>query len=636
MGDIIDEIGNFMPVPGNGRAKRARIDREGNMVVAGDIYAYDKTVSPPLRYKITNPSEVLTADNVKYYGAVGDGVTDDTAAFTAAVAASDCVYVPDGTYVLSSTLVIPDFTQIRGCSNVPVRVTLRSSANPCVQFGGIQSCLANLNIQYNGGDAVTSVAIDMQGGFTNRCDFVRTLGAAYGVVVDNTQGAHTITNSTFRALVQPGTFNGSGHKVSNCDFIATAAAVNCLLINSVDGSFVNVTALGEGGIATNGVVFSATGNSNIIILLSTTNVTNSLVDNGIGNKHIDENGINSEKYTLENGASFTTGTGVPVAAESDGSLFLRSDGTGTSNSLYQRISGAWVPLTTGLDANNVKFYGAIGDGVTDDTAAFTAALAAVSCVYVPEGTYVVSSTLSIPNGKSLYGCSSVPVNTIINSSASPMVSFGNQGSISRLQLIYTGADAVTSVGIDATAGFSNVVENIRLFASATGLICGGAATNTIRNSVFSAIVAAGVVNTPDHVIENCSFAVTAPTTTIFEISADNVYAVVSVNGSGGASTNGVLLTATADNCNVKLLRSSGATNRLVNNGTNNITLYAPDGINSTEYFVDNGPTISTGTGVPAAVVPNGSLYLRQDGTTGDDSLYMRVAGAWIPIFGQTA
>ena len=40
MGDIIDERGATMPVPGNGRAKRARIDREGNMVVGGDLYYY--------------------------------------------------------------------------------------------------------------------------------------------------------------------------------------------------------------------------------------------------------------------------------------------------------------------------------------------------------------------------------------------------------------------------------------------------------------------------------------------------------------------------------------------------------------------------------------------------------------------
>lgn len=36
------------------------------------------------------------------YGAIGDGVTDDTAAFNAAIATGNCVFIPDGTYKLTS------------------------------------------------------------------------------------------------------------------------------------------------------------------------------------------------------------------------------------------------------------------------------------------------------------------------------------------------------------------------------------------------------------------------------------------------------------------------------------------------------------------------------------------------------
>lgn len=64
MGEIIDELSNYMPVPGNGRAKRARIDREGNMVV-GDLYYYTDSDSltlanrASLRQLLTD-SETLT------------------------------------------------------------------------------------------------------------------------------------------------------------------------------------------------------------------------------------------------------------------------------------------------------------------------------------------------------------------------------------------------------------------------------------------------------------------------------------------------------------------------------------------------------------------------------------------------
>jgi hypothetical protein len=50
------------------------------------------------------------------------------------------------------------------------------------------------------------------------------------------------------------------------------------------------------------------------------------------------------------------------------------------------------------------------------------------------------------------------------------------------------------------------------------------------------------------------------------------------------------------------------------------------------------PTISAGSGAPQeptppAVVANGSLYLRTDGTNGTDSVYVRIAGAWVALAG---
>ncbi|RBY84550.1 hypothetical protein DQ241_17925 [Blastococcus sp. TF02A-30] len=52
--------------------------------------------------------------DVVAYGAVGDGSTDDTAAFEAALADSPYVYVPPGSYVLSRTLEIPETTRLVG------------------------------------------------------------------------------------------------------------------------------------------------------------------------------------------------------------------------------------------------------------------------------------------------------------------------------------------------------------------------------------------------------------------------------------------------------------------------------------------------------------------------------------------
>lgn len=55
------------------------------------------------------------------------------------------------------------------------------------------------------------------------------------------------------------------------------------------------------------------------------------------------------------------------------------------------------------DQASVKDFGAVGDGVTDDTAAFQAALAGAKAVTVPPGTYILSAPLAPVEGASLLG-----------------------------------------------------------------------------------------------------------------------------------------------------------------------------------------------------------------------------------------
>ncbi len=66
---------------------------QGPITLSGGLYNWSQSIR-------SNTPAVLGYANVKAYGATGDGVTNDTAAFTAARAAHSILYVPDGTYVL--------------------------------------------------------------------------------------------------------------------------------------------------------------------------------------------------------------------------------------------------------------------------------------------------------------------------------------------------------------------------------------------------------------------------------------------------------------------------------------------------------------------------------------------------------
>jgi hypothetical protein len=78
--------------------------------------------------------------------------------------------------------------------------------------------------------------------------------------------------------------------------------------------------------------------------------------------------------------------------------FLTSVQITAENYIVGNLIANDIIASTITDANNVKFYGAKGDGIVDDTAAFTAAIASgKSCIYIPSGTYKLNPAL-IPTG----------------------------------------------------------------------------------------------------------------------------------------------------------------------------------------------------------------------------------------------
>lgn len=108
------------------------------------------------------------ANPVTAYGAKGDGVTDDTAAFTAAFAESDVVTVPPGKYIVTG-ITIPEYKCLIGDSEYESIIKLKDGANGnLITNSGVGSCtISNLYLDGNSGFNTAGNCIYFTGHFFN-------------------------------------------------------------------------------------------------------------------------------------------------------------------------------------------------------------------------------------------------------------------------------------------------------------------------------------------------------------------------------------------------------------------------------------------------------------------------------------
>ncbi len=89
--------------------------------------------------------------NVKDYGAVGDGATDDTTAIMNAINTGDCVYFPEGTYILGNSTFPSSFCI---CGDGMGRSIIQwkassSEANLMAVSGAVKGCIRDVTIDGN-------------------------------------------------------------------------------------------------------------------------------------------------------------------------------------------------------------------------------------------------------------------------------------------------------------------------------------------------------------------------------------------------------------------------------------------------------------------------------------------------------
>lgn len=126
---------------------------------------------------------------------------------------------------------------------------------------------------------------------------------------------------------------------------------------------------------------------------------------------------------------------------------------------------------SGSGGVNVKSYGAVGDGTTDDTAAINAAITAAgtsSCVFFPSGTYLVTATLQMLDGQCFYGegGSVSALSTIEKGFNGNLIDMVGACSLQDMHLNCVGI-TYSGLGIYVSTGISQIIDNVFVSDSVT-------------------------------------------------------------------------------------------------------------------------------------------------------------------------
>lgn len=137
-----------------------------------------------------------------------------------------------------------------------------------------------------------------------------------------------------------------------------------------------------------------------------------------------------------------------------------------------QITYDWIPTPAQPGVYNIKDFGAVGDGKTDDTAAFKSAMAFVAArnggtLNIPEGDFVISQPITLPSGLKMQGISGLttlaPTNNQLRASPSRIKLRGTNRAmfkigectenISMLDMELFAESNTGTVGIEAVGAF---------------------------------------------------------------------------------------------------------------------------------------------------------------------------------------
>lgn len=182
------------------------------------------------------------------------------------------------------------------------------------------------------------------------------------------------------------------------------------------------------------------------------------------------------------------GDGNPVAVSAQGTMSLPSVTAIGAGAISREVGDKLK------DSVSVKDFGAIGDGLTDDTLAIQQALAAHDQVFVPSGTYIVTAPIDLAGGKTLSGAGDSSV--LKTASAITLVEISGSYAALRFLRLEGGAAGIKLFGREGPC-VNNAVTDVTVWQAQTGILLdGGGDTNkpVYWNNFARVLVAQPFVN----------------------------------------------------------------------------------------------------------------------------------------------
>ncbi len=413
--------------------------------------------------------------NVKNYGAKGDGITDDTQAFIAALQsnrkppngvaekAPASVYVPPGTYLISSTLIIWRNTQLFGeWTNPPTLVLAPDSTDfqdasrptPVVVTAGAlnvpddttewKTRTSDTNGSTNNTFFCSLEDINIQIGANNpgawgvfwwcaQQSDVRNVninaGNALGCIQTNGWGGgSTIANCAFSGG-QVGFWSDATafEYIRDCSF--SGQTQHSIYLNGVRVfTFQNIHFNNTASFLIN----AGCAGADNLLNCSFVNMPGATLEDPYAHDamHIENMTFDAKsevptflQNAVQNGVvKQWTNRGVVSSGQTVSGFDIALENAMPS----RRLRSAIVPRPTS-DCVNIQALGGRGDGAIDNTQVIQSALAHHSEIFFPTGTYLVTQPLTISGGQKLYGQAGSVIQ--LASSASAFQSSANQAFI---------------------------------------------------------------------------------------------------------------------------------------------------------------------------------------------------------------